>query len=86
MSLSRLPGRLNPEETAWYLGFSAHDIPVLVSNRLLKPLGDPPPNGARYFAAAEVERLRMDLKWMDKASGVLIKHWKTKNQRKAEKQ
>jgi hypothetical protein len=38
------PARLDARETAWYLGFAAHDIPVLVSAGLLKPLGHPPAN------------------------------------------
>lgn len=79
ISLSRMPGRLNTEETAWYLGFSAHDIPVLIAHRLLKPLGNPPQNGGRYFAASDVEHLRTDTKWLDKASAILVKHWKMKN-------
>ena len=85
INLSKMPGRLNTEETAWCLGFAAHDIPILVANRLLKPLGNPPPNGGRYFSASEVERLRLDTKWLDKASGILVRHWKTKNTRKASK-
>ena len=66
------------------LGFAAHDIPVLIANKLLKPLGNPPPNGGRYFAGSEVDRLRLDTKWLDKASALLVKHWKTKNDRKSD--
>lgn len=83
INLSKLPGLLNTEETAWCLGFAAHDIPILVANRLLKPLGNPPPNGGRYFSGGEIDRLRLDSKWLDKASALLIKHWKVKNDRKS---
>jgi hypothetical protein len=79
---SKLPGRLTPEETAWLLGFAAHDIPTLIAHGLLKPLGNPPPNGGRYFSSSEIERFRQDTKWLDKASALLIKHWKVKNDRK----
>jgi len=83
INLAKMPGRLTPEETAWCLGFAAHDIPVLIANKMLKPLGNPPPNGGRYFAGSEVERLRLDTKWLDKASSLLVKHWRTKNDRKS---
>ena len=82
INLSKMPGRLNTEEVAWCLGFSAHDIPILVANRMLKPLGNPPPNGGRYFSASEIDRFRLDTKWLDKASALLIRHWKVKNERK----
>ena len=79
LSFPRVPGRLTTEEAAWYLGFSAHDIPVLVSQRLLKPLGAPPQNGTRYFAGSDLEKVRTDSKWLDRASATLIKHWRQKN-------
>ena len=79
ISVAGLPGRLTAQEAAWVLGFSDHDIPVLVTHRLLKPLGNPPPNGGRYYALPDLEALRRDAKWLDKASAVLVKHWKTQN-------
>jgi hypothetical protein len=83
LNLTNLPGRLNLNETAWYLGFSPHDIPILVGHKLLKPLGNPPPNGGRYFSSSELQALRHDTKWLDKASAVLIKYWKNKNARRS---
>jgi hypothetical protein len=79
MNMSEKPGRLNNIEAAWYLGFAAHDIPVLIANKMLKPLGDPPPNGGRYFACSDLEPLRLNRKWLDKASALLVKHWQLKN-------
>jgi hypothetical protein len=79
LKLARLPGRLTSQETAYILGFAQHDISVLVAHRLLKALGNPPPNGGRYFSSVEVENCRCDTKWLDKASGLMVKHWKTKN-------
>ena len=55
LSLRRLPARLNYFQTAAVLGFSEHDIPVIVRAKLLKPLGKPAPNAPKYFAAHEVE-------------------------------
>ncbi len=79
INLARLPGRLTVEEAAWCLGFYAHDIPVLVTNRLLKPLGNPGPTGRRYFAACQIEQFRLDTKWLEKASALMNKHWQDKN-------
>jgi hypothetical protein len=83
LKLARLPGRIDSEEAAFLLGFRPHDIPILVTHRMLKVLGNPPPNGGRYFASVDVDQLRHDVKWMDKASAILIKHWRNKNDRKA---
>jgi hypothetical protein len=73
ISVAGLPGRLTAQEAAWVLGFADHNIPVLASNRLLTPLGDPPPNGGRYYALPDLEALRRDTKWLHKASAVLVK-------------
>jgi hypothetical protein len=85
MSFPRCPGRFTSEEAGWYLGFSTHDIPVLVSHKLLKPLGSPPQNGTRYFSLPELERARLDAKWLDRASATLVRHWKKKNQKRKPK-
>jgi hypothetical protein len=79
MRLPRTPGRFTTEEAAWYLGFSAHDIPVLVKHKLLKPLGVPPQNATRYFAGPDLERVRTNSKWLHRASYTLIRHWRKKN-------
>lgn len=77
-----LPGRLSCEQTAWILGFEAHEIPILISVGLLRPLGHPPPNGVKFFGMDEVERLRHDAKWKSRASDAIVQHWRRKNSRK----
>ena len=79
MSLLMPPARLSQEQTAWYLGFQAHDIPTLVAAGLLKPLGKPVPNGLKYFASVELQRLRDDAKWLARASDAIADHWRRKN-------
>src|SRR5262245_51014786 len=79
LSLKVAPARLNMEETAWFLGFSPHDIPILVQTGLLKPLGHPPLRGTKYFASATLEQLRTDLKWLARASDAIVAHWGKKN-------
>ncbi len=36
LNLTNTPGRLTAEQAAWFLGFSAHEIPILVAKGLLK--------------------------------------------------
>jgi hypothetical protein len=82
LKLATAPARLNAEEAAWYLGFSPHEIPILVAKGLLKPLGHPPSSGTKYFAAATLEDLRRDVKWLARASDAIVEYWKFKNARK----
>ena len=82
LNLRSLPARLHVEEVAWYLGFSPHDIPILVSKGLLKPLGNPAPNGGKYFAASALKELREDVHWLSRASNAILIHWRSKNARR----
>jgi hypothetical protein len=62
LSLKAAPGwlgRLTAEQAAWFLGFSAHEIPVLANRGLLKPSGHPAHNGQKHFLAATLEELRV---------------------------
>jgi hypothetical protein len=77
------PARLTMEETAWALGFSAHEIPVLIAKGLMKPLGHPAPNTMKWFAADTVEELRHDVKWLNRATDTMMEYWRDKNARKA---
>jgi hypothetical protein len=74
-----IPARLDSQETAWFLGFAAHDIPILVKAGLLKPLGHPPPNAVKYFSSEVLMKLCPNLKWMSRATDAIIKHWQNKN-------
>ena len=84
LNLKLVPARLNAEETAWYLGFATHDIPVLVANGLLKPLGHPGDNAVKFFALVTLEPLRVDVKWLSRATDSMLDHWRKKNARKNE--
>jgi len=79
LSLVLPPARLGITETAWLLGFNDHDIPVLVSAGLLKPLGRPAATGSKFFATVELQTLRNDTRWLAKASDAIVNHWRTKN-------
>jgi hypothetical protein len=82
LNLKTLPARMKGEEAAWYLGFSQHEIPVLVAGGLLKPLGRPPETGVKYFATVALEELRRDQKWLARASDAIVHYWRTRNANK----
>ena len=75
------PARLTVEEAAWLLGCQPHDVPVLVSSRLLKPLGNPPQNGIKYFSTREVMELVQDRSWLAKMTNTICQHWHGKNKK-----
>jgi hypothetical protein len=77
--LGQLPARLTSEQTAWVLNCQPHDVPILVGARLLKPLGNPPPNSVKYFAALEIIERGKDQTWLGKVTNALNQHWQRKN-------
>jgi hypothetical protein len=77
--LGQLPARLTAEQAAWVLNCQPHDVPVLVAARLLKPLGNPPVNGIKYFAALELVEQMQDRTWLVKMTNAVNQHWKRKN-------
>jgi hypothetical protein len=82
--LGRLPARLTAEQAAWLLNCQPHDIPALVATRLLKPLGNPPANGIKYFATADLLEAIKDRNWLVRVSATICQHWQKKNARQKE--
>ncbi len=80
--LGQLPARLTAEQAAWVLNCQSHDVPILVASRLLKPLGNPAPNGIKFFSTAEVLELAKDRSWLAKITNTVNQHWHRKNGRK----
>ena len=79
---SQLPARITSETVAKLLGFEKHEITVLISSKLLKPLGKPAPNGPKCFAKIDVFRLAFDSDWLSQATKAITANWKAKNSRK----
>ena len=79
LSQYRLPAKLNAEQAAALLGFAAHDIPILVANKFMLPLGKPPQNCVKWFATMDIEALMSDRKWLDQATKAITQHWQGKN-------
>ena len=80
--LGQLPLRLTAEQAGWVLNCQPHDIPALISARLLKPLGNPAQNGAKYFATADVLETAKDRSWLAKVTNTISQHWQHQNSRK----
>lgn len=76
------PARLNAIQTAWFMGFQTHEIPILVAAGMLKPLGHPPRNSTKFFATEILEQLRHDEKWLARASDTICSYWRERNGRK----
>lgn len=81
--LGQLPARLTAEQAGWVLNCQAHDVPVLVAAKLLKPLGNPQPNSVKYFSTIEVQELAKDRIWLAKVTNAVSQHWKQKNRHHA---
>src|ERR1039457_253781 len=84
MLLGQLPARLTAEQAAWGLKCQPRDTPALVAARLIKPLGNPPPNGTKFFATAELLESSKDRHWLARMSATIYQHWHHKNARQKE--
>src|SRR5437879_6261431 len=82
LSWKIFPARLDATQTAWFLGFELHEIPILIAANLLKPLGHPARNSTKFFATQALEQLRRDEKWLGRASDAITDYWKQRNARK----
>lgn len=82
LSWKVVPARLDATQAAWFLGFEPHEIPILVTAGLLKPLGHPPRNSTKFFAAEALEQFRRDEKWLARASDAICNYWRERNARK----
>jgi hypothetical protein len=78
-----IKARLDAGETAKVLGFSTNDIPVLITEKMLKPLGKPVPNSTKYFSAYVIAGLADNPEWLNEATQIIYDHWKGRNARKS---
>ena len=82
MLLGQLPARVTAEQAAWVLNCQAHDVPILVSARLLKPLGSPQANAVKFFATADVLEAVKDRAWLMRMTNAVSNHWRGQNERR----
>ena len=71
LSWKIVPARLDATQAAWFLGFEPHEISMLVTAGLLKPLGHPARNSTKFFATETLEQFRRDEKWLARASDAI---------------
>jgi hypothetical protein len=62
------------EQVAAVLNCQPSDVRVLVAVKLLKPLGNPPPNSTKFFATLELLEQVKDRTWLAKATNALNQH------------
>lgn len=81
LSLRRLPGRLNAEQTAMLLGVTPSDMPILVAAKFLVPLGGKriALNSPKHFASVKVEEMAGSSEMMERMQIVLTSHWRNRN-------
>lgn len=82
MHSRRLPHFSDTQQAAWLIGCLLHEVPILVSEGLLTPVGgDPGQHEKRLFDTAKLENLvRNDPAWPSKARKAIRKYWRRKNQ------
>jgi hypothetical protein len=83
LNMRHFPARMTIEEVAAFFRMSPHDIPVLVANGLLKPLGDPVQSSVKYFATVVLQELAQNVEWLHQATAALQGHWAMKNARRS---
>jgi hypothetical protein len=86
LNVRRLPAKIVTKPTAVLLGFQDHDIPVLVAEGLLIPVGNPTASCIKYFATSDVLTKSADRKWIHRATSCVYRHWRTNNLRRRKNQ
>jgi hypothetical protein len=79
LSWKLVPARLNATQAAWFLGFDPHEVPILVTAGLLKPLGHPARNSTKCFSTETLEQFRRDEKWLARANDAIYTYWRERN-------
>ncbi len=82
MAQLNLSARLEVKDAAQRLKFTQSDIATLVGAKLLKPLGKPAPNAAKYFSTVQVLTLACDEEWLNQATRCCSEYWKSKRRRR----
>ena len=71
-----LPLRFDAQQVAWTLNCEVHDIPGLIRDKLLKPLGKPKQNARKFFDPEEVFELA---KRLDALTASIYRRWREQN-------
>jgi hypothetical protein len=79
LNTTRMPIRLNAEQTAAVLNCQPHDIHILVAEGLLTPLGKPAANGKKYFETKAILAAGDDRKWLIRMTEAIRKTRQDRN-------
>jgi len=79
LNLRHLPVRSNRIQTAWLLNCQEHDIPVLVRQRLITPLGNARRNRKQFFETKAILTAAEDRRWLCKMTDAISEAWKLRN-------
>jgi hypothetical protein len=74
-----LPARLQDEHVAKLLNLHPGLVPLLVTKKLLKPLGNPTPKAVRYYHRDEVLALTNDRIALDRITQFVYSYNKARN-------
>jgi len=75
----RPPARTNSIGASVILGMTDAEVGVLVSKKMLVPLGAPPDKAAKWFSTRELFRLAEDTGWLSKATKTIQSAWRLRN-------
>jgi hypothetical protein len=80
LNLRHFPARLSRTDVAIILNCQKHDIYPLMLAGLLKPIGNPPVNGKKYFETKAVLAAASDSKWLVKMTTAIHRTWQARNE------
>ncbi len=79
LSARRMKGRLLAEEVGYLLSCSPEDVQAITRAGLLKPLGNPPVNGKKYFSTKKLLEAMEDQSWLSRITNTIYRRWQDKN-------
>lgn len=85
-SLHRLPGRVTVDEVGWMIKCSAEEVHALTRAGLLKPLGNPPANGKKFYSTKQILNSLDEPNFLSRVTNALYRRWKDKNGSRHDKQ
>ena len=79
LSARHMKARLTVFEVSYLLNCSPEDVQALVRDGLLKPLGNPPVNGRKFFDAKRLAESMQDSNWLARVTNAIYRRWRVKN-------
>jgi len=77
--------RIPSETVAELLGYQRRDIAILIAAGLLRPLGQPHQKSVKWFFREEIEALKGNRDFHDKATFAIQEHWRGQKLKREQK-